>query len=170
MILEFNGKKPKIAENVFVAPNAVIIGDVTLEESVSVWYGAVLRGDIEPIVVKRYSNIQDNCTIHTSKGFPVIIGECVTIGHNAIIHGCEIGDEVLIGMNVTILDGSRIGSGCIVAAGSVIKERSFIEPLTLVAGVPAQPKKKLNSEIKITLKKHAKSYYILAKDHKKIFE
>lgn len=165
MIVEFQGKKPKISKNVFIAPNAFIIGDVILEEGVSVWYGAVLRGDIEPIIVRKFSNIQDNCVVHTSQGYPVTIGEYVTIGHGAIIHGCEIGDRVLIGMNATILDGSRINKGCIIAAGSVVKEESIIENLTLAAGVPAQAKKKLHGNILLDLEEHAKSYFNLSKEY-----
>lgn len=166
MIVEFHGKKPKISDNVFIAPNAVIIGDVVLEEGVSIWYGAVLRGDIEPIIVRKYSNIQDNCVVHTSNSHPVIIGEYVTVGHNAVIHGCEIEDKVLIGMNSTILDGSKIGYGSIVAAGSVVKENSFVEHLSLVAGVPAQLKKRLPEKILENLEKHAKAYFELSCEYK----
>ncbi|MDI3473407.1 MAG: hypothetical protein PWQ20_1235 [Thermotogaceae bacterium] len=168
MILEFRGKRPKIAEDVFIAPNAIIIGDVVLEEGVSVWYGAVLRGDIEPIIVKKYSNIQDNCVVHTSNGHPVTIGEYVTVGHNAVIHGCEIESRVLIGMNSTILDGSKICYGSIIAAGSVVKENSSVEPLSLIAGVPAQLKKRLPEVTLENLEKHAKSYFELSCEYRHI--
>ncbi|MCD6546317.1 MAG: gamma carbonic anhydrase family protein [Thermotogae bacterium] len=165
MIVEFHGKKPKISRNVFIAPNAIVVGDVILEEGVSIWYGAILRGDIEPIIVKKFSNIQDNCVVHTSKGYPVTIGEYVTVGHKSVIHGCEIGDRVLIGMNATVLDGSKIDSGCIVAAGSVVREKSYVKPFSMVAGVPAQFKKQLDENVLTKLEEHAKSYFELSREY-----
>ncbi|MGD8241313.1 MAG: gamma carbonic anhydrase family protein, partial [Desulfobacterales bacterium] len=138
MIEAFKGVRPKIGANVFIAPTAVVIGDVEIMEGASVWYGSVLRGDLAPIRIGRNTNIQDNCTIHVDPGQPALIGESVVMGHNAVVHGCTIEDDSLIGINAVVLNGARIRSGSIVAAGAVVLEKQSIGPLELAAGIPAK--------------------------------
>lgn len=143
MIIAYEGKTPKIADDVFVAPTAVIIGDVEIKQGASIWFNAVLRGDMAPIRVGRNTNVQDNCTMHNDFGKPAILGDNVTIGHNAIIHGCTIEEHSLIGINAAVLNDAVVKKGAIVAAGSVVTERSIIAPWKLVAGVPAKEKRDL---------------------------
>ena len=123
---------------IFVAPSAVLVGDVTVEEGASVWHGAVLRGDFDSIVVGRDSNVQDNVVVHVDRGMPATIGERVTIGHAAVVHGCAIGDGCLVGMNATINSGAVIGAGSLVASGAVVLESAQVPPGSVVAGVPAK--------------------------------
>jgi carbonic anhydrase/acetyltransferase-like protein (isoleucine patch superfamily) len=127
-----------VAPTAFVAPNAVLVGDVTLADQASVWYGAVLRGDIEPITVGPRTNIQDGTVVHVDIDFPTRIGADVTIGHRAVIHGCTIEDGALIGMGAVVLSGAVVGAGALVAAGAVVRERFVVPPRALVAGVPAK--------------------------------
>ncbi len=143
MIIAYKGKTPKIADDVFIAPTAVIIGDVEIKQGASVWFNAVLRGDMAAIRIGKNTNVQDNCTIHNDFGKPAIIGDNVTIGHNAIIHGCTIAEHCLIGINATVLSDAVVKTGAVVAAGSVVTERSIVEPWKLVAGAPAREKKDL---------------------------
>jgi carbonic anhydrase/acetyltransferase-like protein (isoleucine patch superfamily) len=143
MLLEYDGKYPRIAEAVYIAPGAAIIGDVTLADDVSVWFNAVLRADLASVRVGRETNIQDNCTIHTDLDIPATIGAGVTIGHNAVIHGCTIEDNCLIGINAVILNGAHIHKGSIVASGSVVREGQVVGPYHLMAGVPAVLKKQM---------------------------
>ncbi len=150
MIIELGEKKPRIGKNVFVAPTAVIVGEVEIEDGASIWYGAVLRGDMAPIFVGENSNIQDNCTVHTDYGKPTHIGRHVTIGHNSVIHGCFIEANCLIGMGSLLLNDSRVLKGSMVAAGSILKEGQVVGPFQLVAGSPAILKKEFNSEEIIT--------------------
>ena len=166
MIFEYDGKIPRIGENVYIAPTAVIIGDVEIEDGASVWFGTVLRGDNAVIRLGADSNIQDNCTLHTDKGFPVIIGKRVSIGHNAVIHGCEIEDDCLIAMGAVILNGALIRKGSLVAAQSLIKEEQEVGPYQLAAGIPAQVKKELSKDRpgEIILKA-AKAYILKAKSY-----
>ena len=165
MITKYKGKKPQIAKNSFIAPNAVLIGNVVIGEGSSVWFGAVLRGDINSITVGRYSNIQDNTVVHIDSDKPVAIGDYVTVGHSAIIHGCTIGSYCLIGMGATVLDGANIGDGSVVAAGAVVLENQVVPPLSLVAGVPAKVKKTLPEYTKEHLQKHAEIYAKLSENY-----
>src|SRR5438270_12170614 len=128
---------PRIHPTAYVVPNATIIGDVSLGEEASVWYGAVLRGDINRIVIGPRTNLQDNVVVHLSDDCPAIVGELVTIGHSAIIHACTIDDEVLIGMGAIILDGAEIGARSIIGANTVVTVRTKIPPGSLVVGSPA---------------------------------
>lgn len=123
---------------IYVAPSAVLVGDVTVEEGASIWHGAVLRGDFDSIVVGRDANVQDNVVVHVDRGLPALIGRRVTVGHAAVVHGCSIGDDTLIGMNSTINSGAVIGPGSIVASGAVVRENAEFPPGTLLAGVPAR--------------------------------
>jgi len=168
MILEYDGKKPKIGNNVFIAPNATIIGDVELCDGSSIWYGAVLRGDMAPIVIGENSNIQDNCTVHTDSEKPTILGKNVTVGHNAVIHACKIDDNCLIGIGAIILNEAHIKTGSVVAAASLVKERKEVGPFQLVAGVPTEVKKELDEKTITRLELHARHYVELGQEHKKL--
>jgi carbonic anhydrase/acetyltransferase-like protein (isoleucine patch superfamily) len=168
MILRYLDAYPKIHPSVFIAPNATIIGDVTLEEGVSVWYGAVLRGDMAPIYIGKSSNIQDNATIHTSENHPVWIGKEVTVGHNAVIHGCKIDDHSLIGIGAVILDGAIIQKGTVIAASSLVKERESFDEDSLVAGVPAVQKKRLDPKFRESRTLHANVYVEMGNQHKEL--
>jgi carbonic anhydrase/acetyltransferase-like protein (isoleucine patch superfamily) len=129
---------PQVVGSAWVAPGANVIGDVHLGEESSVWYGAVLRGDTEPIRIGDRTNVQDGCILHADPGFPAIVGEGCVVGHNAVVHGCEIGDNCLVGMGATILNGAKIGDGSIVAAGAVVPEGREFPPRSLIVGVPAK--------------------------------
>jgi carbonic anhydrase/acetyltransferase-like protein (isoleucine patch superfamily) len=127
-----------IHRGAWVAPGAVVVGDVALADEVSIWYGCVLRGDLEPIRVGRATNIQDLTLIHVDHDLPAIIGERVTVAHRCVIHGCTIGDGALIGMGAVVLSGARVGNGALVAAGAVVREGFEVPPDSIVAGVPAE--------------------------------
>ena len=129
---------PEVADSAWVAPGAYVVGDVRLGEEVSVWYGAVLRGDTEPIRIGARTNIQDGCVLHADPGYPAKIGEDCVVGHKAIVHGCEIGDRCLVGMGAIILNGAKIGKGSIVAAGALVPEGKEYPPHSLIVGVPAK--------------------------------
>jgi carbonic anhydrase/acetyltransferase-like protein (isoleucine patch superfamily) len=147
MILPYGGKEPRLREGCFVAPNATLIGDVELGQDSSIWFGAVLRGDIHFIRVGARSNVQDNSVIHVEHGTgPAIIGDNVTIGHAAVVHGCTVERGALIGIAATVLSHATIGEQAIVAAGAVVQEGMNVPPRTLVAGVPAKVKRELKDE------------------------
>ncbi len=168
MIITYEGKTPSIGENVFIAPNATVIGDVTIGDHASIWYGTVLRGDMEPITIGANSNIQDNCTIHTDYGHPAVIGCNVSVGHNAVVHGCTLEDNCLVAINAVVLTGAYLGQGAVVAAGSVVREGDRIDAYTLVAGVPALAKKVLTEEMRQPFLKPVVNYLSLAKKHAKL--
>lgn len=137
---------PKIHPTAWVAPGAFVRGDVTLGEQVNVWYNAVLRGDQETITVGKASNIQDNCVLHGDAGCNVTVGEYVTVGHGAILHGCTVEDKCLIGMNAVVLDHAVVGAGSIVGAGAVVSAGTVIPPNSLVVGIPGKVKRTLTEE------------------------
>ncbi|MBW2492088.1 MAG: gamma carbonic anhydrase family protein [Deltaproteobacteria bacterium] len=165
MILTHKGRKPIIGHNVFIASTAVVIGDVNIKDNSSIWYGSVLRGDLAPITIGESTNIQDNCTIHTDYDKPAVIGNRVTVGHNAVVHGCIVEDNCLIGINSVVLSGARIKTGAVVAAGSLVKQGQVVEPYHLVAGIPAELKKKLPKTTVEKRKQTAEHYIQLAKEH-----
>src|SRR5919112_5450839 len=136
-ILPFEDKRPLVADGAFIAPTAVLIGDVVVEEGASVWFGAVLRGDVNRIVVGSGSSVQDNSVIHTSENLPTMIGSNVTVGHLSLLEGCEIEDGAVIGMGSIVLNRARVGHRAMLAAGSVVRENQEIPPEVLAAGVPA---------------------------------
>ncbi len=138
MLLGFEGIMPKLHEKTFVAEGAQVIGDVEMDEFSSIWFNCVARGDVCNIRVGKYSNVQDNSVLHVADNKPCIIGDYVTVGHNAILHGCEVEDHCLIGMGATILTGAKIGKGSIIAAGALVRENQIIPPYSLVAGVPGK--------------------------------
>jgi len=142
----------------WIAPNASVIGDVVVGLDVSVWFGAVLRGDNEPINIGARSNIQESCTLHTDMGFPLSIGEECTIGHNVVLHGCVIGEGSLIGMGSIVLNGARIGRGCLVGAGALVTEDKAFDDHSLVMGSPARAVRALDDEAVAKLRQSAARY------------
>ena len=168
MIIEYEGKRPQIGSNVFIAPTATLIGDITIGDHASIWYGTVLRGDMEPITVGENTNIQDNCTVHTDYGCPAVIGANVSIGHNAVVHGCTIEDNCLVAINAVVLSGAHMEKGAILAAGSVLRENDRLGEYNLAAGVPAVVKKVLSTEAAQTFLQPVDNYLELSKKHLKL--
>jgi carbonic anhydrase/acetyltransferase-like protein (isoleucine patch superfamily) len=166
LLIEYKGKRPRVADDVFLAPTAVLIGDVTVEAGASVWFGAVLRGDFGPIVVGPGSNVQDNAVIHVGADWPTRIGANVTVGHGAVLEGCTIGDGAIVGMNATVLPRAVVGSEAVVAAGSVVGEGMEAPPRTLVAGVPARVKKELAGSSLAWVHMAAPDYYAKAREYR----
>src|ERR1043165_62819 len=154
----FLRKKPTLGKNVYLAKTAVVLGDVTLGDHSSVWYGAVLRGDINRIVVGHHTNIQDNAVLHLADDFPCIVGNYVTIGHSAIFHACTVGDYVLIGMGAVILDGAEIGAQSLIGAKALVKQGMKIPPGSLVVGMPARVVRALTDDEKKALRASAEKY------------
>lgn len=150
-------------KTVKIFEGAQIIGNVEIDEDSSIWYNAVIRGDMSPIKIGKCSNVQDNCVIHSdSYSFPVILGDYVSIGHAAVLHGCEIGDNTLIGINSTILNGAKIDKNSIVGAGAVVTEGKEFEEGSLILGVPAKAVRKLNNEEINSIKENALKYRKIA--------
>lgn len=145
-IYELNGKRPVIPASCFVAENATIIGDVTLGERVSILFGAVLRGDNEPITIGDGSNVQDNCVLHNDPGAPLVIGRDVTIGHCAMLHGCRIGDGALIGIAAVVLNNTVIGKHCLVGAGAIVTERKTFPDRSVIFGSPAKVAREVSDD------------------------
>lgn len=151
-----------MGNRVFVAENATVIGDVTLADDVSVWFGAVVRGDRDSIMVGSGSNIQDNAVVHTTPGFGVTIGTGVSVGHGAILHGCTIHDRVLVGMGAVVLNGAVVGEGSIIGAGAVVTEGKEIPPNSLVLGVPGKVVRETTPEQQEGILHNAREYVNLA--------
>ncbi|WP_414504600.1 gamma carbonic anhydrase family protein [Streptomyces sp. NEAU-L66] len=166
LISPVGGKEPKVDQKAFTAPTSVVLGEVTMGPGASVWYHTVLRADCGPIVLGADSNIQDNCTVHVDPGFPVTVGERVSVGHNAVLHGCTVEDDVLIGMGATVLNGAHIGEGSLVAAQALVPQGMQVPPGSLVAGVPAKVKRQLTDEERETIKLNAVMYLELAARHR----
>jgi carbonic anhydrase/acetyltransferase-like protein (isoleucine patch superfamily) len=159
MIRSYQGRLPLIPASCYVDGSAQLIGDVTLGERSSVWMNAVLRGDVNSIRVGANSNVQDCAVLHGQRNlYPVIVGDWVTIGHNATVHGCVVEDEVVIGMGATILNNSRIGSGSIIAAGAVVPEHTVVPPRSLWAGVPAKMRRELGERDRALIREYAQNY------------
>lgn len=152
------GKEPRLGTGVYLAQGAVVVGDVELGDHASVWFNAVLRGDINRIVVGHHTNIQDNAVLHLADEFPCLIGNYVTVGHSAIVHACTIGDEVLIGMGATVLDGAVIGDQSLVGARALVTPGTQIPPGSLVLGSPAKVARALTTEERAKLKYWAEKY------------
>lgn len=166
MILSYKNFEPIIDTTCFIATNATVIGKVKLNARVSIWYGAVLRGDVDCIELGEGSNIQDNAVVHCDHGTPTLIGKYVTIGHGAIIHACDIGDNTLIGMGAVILSGAKIGKHCIVGAGALVTGSTTIPDHSMVFGSPAKVIRSVtNSEIE-QIKENASNYIKYAEDYK----
>ncbi len=160
---QFLGAAPKVHETAFVAPGAVVIGDVTLAEESSVWFSTVIRGDINRIVIGPRSNIQDGAVVHLADDFGTCVGELVTVGHKAILHACTVGDEVLIGMGSIVLDGAEIGARSIIGAGAVVTGGKKIPPGSLVLGAPGKVVRTLSLEEQAGLKVWAERYVELSR-------
>ena len=153
----------KIDENVYIADGAKVMGDVTIGENSSIWFNAVVRADMDTITIGSNTNIQDNAVVHQDEGFPVRIGDYVTVGHGAIIHGAEIGDNVLVGMGAIIMNGCKIGKNSIIGAGAVVTQGMIIPEDSLVLGCPAAVKKAVSSEQAEHSRHNALHYVELAK-------
>jgi carbonic anhydrase/acetyltransferase-like protein (isoleucine patch superfamily) len=164
-VLSVAGHTPDIDATAFVAAGARVIGAVTLAEGASVWYNAVLRGDSDSITVRAGSNLQDNVSVHVDAGHPVVIGRDVSVGHNAVVHGCTIGDGSLIGMGAVVLNGARIGAGCLIAGGAVVLEGSDIPDGSLVAGVPGKVRRELTDDERAGLLRNAEHYLAHVQEH-----
>lgn len=166
-ILPFNGVTPTIHPSAFVAPTAVLVGDVTVGPEASIWFGAVLRGD-DPnhgIVVGARSSVQDNCVVHVGDWAPTVIGEDVTVGHGATFESCTIGDRTVVGMNAVILQNARVGRECLLAAGTVLLEGADIPDRSLVAGVPGRVKKTLEGNAARWIEGGGSHYVALSRDY-----
>ena len=165
IILPYKGKKPKIAGNVFVAPNASIVGDVKIGTGSSIWFGAAVRGDFQPVTIGAFTNIQDNATIHVMGDTPTEIGNYVTVGHNALVHCRRIGDNCLIGMGSIILGYSEIGSNCIIGAGTLLTQYKKIPNNSLVFGNPAKIMRAIRDDEIEALRASAMHYYECSLDY-----
>jgi carbonic anhydrase/acetyltransferase-like protein (isoleucine patch superfamily) len=170
LVTAVGGKEPQVHPQAFAAPTCVLAGDVTLAAGAGVWYHTVLRADCGPIVLGAESNVQDNCTVHVDPGFPVTVGERVSVGHNAVLHGCTVEDEVLIGMGATVLNGARIGRGSLIAAQALVPQGMRVPPGSLVAGVPARIKRQLTEEDREGILLNARLYLDLAREHRQAAE
>jgi carbonic anhydrase/acetyltransferase-like protein (isoleucine patch superfamily) len=165
-LIAFAGRTPEIHPSAFVAPTATIIGDAVLAEDSSAFYGVVVRADTAAIRVGAGSNLQDNVVLHADPGFPTTIGERVSVGHAAVVHGCTVEDDCLIGMGATVLNGAVIGAGSLVAGGAVVLEGAVIPPRSLVAGVPAKVRRQLSDEEFDGVRANAARYVALAAAHR----
>ncbi|MEZ4506132.1 MAG: gamma carbonic anhydrase family protein [Thermomicrobiales bacterium] len=157
--------EPSIDGSVFRAPGSVVVGAVQIGPETSVWYNVVIRADVSPVRIGSRTNIQDGSVLHADPGFPCIIGDDVTVGHKAIVHGAQVANGALIGMGAILLNGAQIGENAIVAAGSVVTEGTFVSPGTLVAGIPAKEKRQLDDEAQQMGRKGAEGYVRNAKRH-----
>lgn len=170
LILPFQGKTPRIHRSAWIAPNATIIGDVTIGPDSSVFYGCVLRGDVGTIRLGARVNVQDNCVIHVESTKPCILEDDVTVGHMAMLHGTQVGAGTLVGMKASLLSGSTVGPGSLIAAGAVVLEGQNIPAGTLAAGVPAKGRRELSSEESDAFIPHAGRYVDIAKNQALIGE
>jgi gamma-carbonic anhydrase len=166
MMRAFEGKTPCLGAHVFIAESAVVIGDVTIGQGSSIWYGTVIRGDVNSITIGDRTNIQDQCLVHvTTDMYPAWIGDQVTIGHGAIVHGCKIGSRSLVGIGAIVLDGAEVGEGCVIAAGSLLPPRRRYPANSLVMGSPAQVKRHVTAEEREMIQRLSESYTDLAARH-----
>ena len=166
-ILTIGDRAPSIAPDAWIAPTAAVIGDVTLGPHTGVFYGAVLRADLESITIEEGTNIQDTAVIHADPGSPARIGQNVSIGHGAVLHGCTVGNGSLIGMNATVLNGADIGAGSLVAANALVLEGTLVPPGSLVAGVPAKVRRALTADEIAHCSANARTYQRLKAEHAK---
>ena len=161
----FRGRTPDVDPTAFVAPSATLIGDVTVAGRTGILFGAVLRGDAARISVGEGSNLQDNVVVHADPGFPATIGARVSVGHAAVVHGCTVEDDCLIGMSATVMNGAVVGAGSLVAAGAVVLEGTVVPPRSLVAGVPAKVRRTLSDEEVDAVKDNADHYRTLTQEY-----
>lgn len=165
MIKDLKDKKVNIHPNTFIAETASVVGDVTIGEGSSIWYGSVARGDMNYVKIGKFTNIQDNATVHVDTERPCEIGDYTTVGHNAIIHGCTVGSNCLIGMGAIILNGAIIGDNSIIAAGSLITEGAIIPPNSLVMGSPGKIRRQVDEEGERGIRANAMVYEEMWKEH-----
>ena len=166
LIIPFGKSSPKIDSTAWVAPNSTLVGSVTLDPHSSVFYGSVLRADADAIRIGAGSNVQDNVAMHTDAGLTLTVGSRVSVGHGAILHGCTIEDDCLIGMGATILNGAVVGAGSLVAAGAVVLEYTAIPAGSLVTGVPAKVVRQLSEDERLGIVENARHYAELSKAHR----
>lgn len=166
LILSIAGRSPQLHPDSWVAPNATVIGHVVLAEGASAWYGTIIRAEAEPIEIGAGTNIQDGVTIHVDPGFPARIGAGVSVGHNAVLHGCTIEDDALVGMGAVVLNGAVIGSGSLIAAGAVVPQGAVIPPGSMVAGVPGKVRRELSGDEIAGIRTNALLYQELVKVHR----
>ena len=158
MLRSYRGISPRIAPSAYIDPGAHIIGDVSIGERSSVWPSAALRGDIEPIHVGDETNIQEGTVVHTDSGFPTTLGNRVTVGHLAVLHGCTVEDDATIGMGAIVLNGARVGRGAVVASGALVPEGMEVPAETLVMGTPAKPRRAVTAEEQARFRKGVQNY------------
>ena len=168
LVLPFGGHRPEIDLGAWLAPTATVIGEVVVQADASVFYGAVIRADLAAVRLGAGSNLQDNVVVHTDTGFPALIGNGVSVGHAAVIHGCTVEDHCLIGMNATVLNGALIGAGSLVAGGAVVLEGTRIPPRSLVAGVPGKVRRTLTDQEYDKVVRNAEIYVELAAEHRRM--
>jgi carbonic anhydrase/acetyltransferase-like protein (isoleucine patch superfamily) len=161
----FEGNEPVVSEDAWIAPNATLVGRVRIDSGASVYFGAVLRADLNSITLGDGSNIQDNVAVHVDRDAPTTIGRGVSIGHAAVVHGCTIGDDCLIGMNATVLSHAVIGNECLIAAGTVVLEGTVVPPRSLVVGVPGKVRRELTDVEIAGIRQNATSYRELSAAH-----
>lgn len=161
---------PALDETAFVASGAVVVGQVRLAARSSLWYNAVLRAEAEPITLGERSNLQDGVVCHVDAGFPVTIGTGVSVGHRAVLHGCTVEDDCLIGMGATILNGAVIGAGSLVAAGAVVLEGTVVPPGSLVAGVPGKVRRELSADEQAGIRRNAEAYLAHVERHRALVD
>lgn len=167
-LYDFAGASPAVHDSAFVAPTASVIGNATFAEDSSAFYGVSVRADTAAISVGAGSNLQDNVVLHADPGFPCSVGAGVSVGHAAVVHGCTVEDDCLIGMGATVLNGAVIGTGSLVAAGAVVLEGTAVPPRSLVAGVPAKVRRELTDEEFDGVKQNAARYVELARAHREL--
>nr|WP_320136467.1 gamma carbonic anhydrase family protein [uncultured Amphritea sp.] len=165
-IYEFDGQQPQVDADTYVADQATVIGHVVLEAGASIWPQAVLRGDNEPIVISQGSNVQEGAVLHTDPGYPLMVEERVTIGHQAMLHGCHIGTGSLIGIQAVVLNGAVIGKNCLVGAGAVVTEGKVFPDNSLILGVPAKVIKELSADAIANMHSNADKYVENGRKHK----
>ena len=168
LVLPYDGSAPTIHPDAWLAPTAAVIGNATIEAGASLFYGAVVRADMDTVVLGAGSNLQDNVVVHTDYGFPTVIGAGVSVGHAAVVHGCTIEDDCLIGMNATVLNGAVIGAGSLVAAGTVVLEGTVVPPGSLVAGVPGKVRRTLTDDERDKVVINARIYLELSARHRDV--
>lgn len=167
MIMPYKNKHPKIHSSVFIAPGAHVIGDVSIGSGSSVWYGAVLRGDISYIRVGKNTNIQDGCVLHVDYDKPCVLKDGIIVGHQATVHGCTIENGVLIGIGARVLNGAKVGAFSLIGAGALVLENALIPPYSLVLGLPGKVVRRLTPKEAAAHAPHAKRYAALAREYKK---
>jgi carbonic anhydrase/acetyltransferase-like protein (isoleucine patch superfamily) len=166
LIIPINGRAPQLHAQSWVAPNASVIGPVTLAAKASVWYSTTLRAEFEPIEIGFGTNLQDGVTVHVDPGFPARIGAGVSVGHNAVLHGCTVEDDCLVGMGAIVLNGAVIGAGSLIAAGAVVPQGAVIPPRSLVAGVPGKVRRDLSDDEVAANRLNAQVYQGLIELHR----